>query len=164
MLDQSREQPMSVGKMTLQRFNGEEIYSVESATIEHYKDEDGSYAVTFRAETGAPPIQTLPDTAELRRKPFAEVTLHLRKIPALALVAGRSFSLPKGRDERTQEYHTNFYYCERDTMEDNEIVILERDGLRVRTRVNGTVTDVNYYDGSKPRTKVIVEADFTLST
>jgi hypothetical protein len=52
---------MSVGKMTLHRFNGDEIYSVESATIEHMKDEDGSYLVTFRAETGDTPIQTLPD-------------------------------------------------------------------------------------------------------
>jgi hypothetical protein len=48
-------------------------------------------------------------------------------------------------------------------MDENEITIVERDGLRVRARITGTTTDVNYYDGSKPRTKVVVEADFTLS-
>ena len=51
--------------MTLHRFNGDEIYHVESATIEHYKDEDGQFAVTFRADAGAVPIQTLPDTYAL---------------------------------------------------------------------------------------------------
>jgi hypothetical protein len=149
--------------MTLYRFNGIEIYDVESAIIEHYRDGDGLFAVTLRADASAIPIQTLPDTASLNAQPFAEVTLHLPKIPALAFQVGRTFTLPKGYDEDTQEDRTNFYYCEHESMNENEVVILERDGLRVRARLTGTVTDVNYYDGSKPRTKVVVEADFTLS-
>jgi hypothetical protein len=154
---------MSVGKITLHRFNGDEIYSVESATIQHYKDEDGLFTVTFRAEAGAVPIQTLPDTASLRSQPFAEVTLHISKLPALAFQAGSAFTVPKGFDEQSQEHLTNFYYCEHETMDENEITIMERDGLRVRARITGMTTDVNYYDGSKPRTTVVVEADFTLS-
>jgi hypothetical protein len=152
---------MSVGTMTLQRFNGEEAYAVESATIEHYKDEeDGVYAVTFRAETGGAPIRTLPDTESLHAHPSAEVTLHLRKLPALALKPGQAFTLPKGYDDG--EYQTNFYYSEHEPMDNNEVTILQRDGLRVRARLTGTTTDVNFYDGSKPDTKVVVEADFTL--
>lgn len=149
--------------MTLHRFNGDEIYHVESATIEHYKDEDGQFAVTFRADAGAVPIQTLPDTASLRSQPFAEVTLHIPKLPALAFWAGCTFTVPKGYDERSREPLTDFYYCEHETMDENEITIMERDGLRVRARITGMTTDVNFYDGSKPRTKVVVEADFTLS-
>lgn len=153
---------MSVGTMTLHRFNGEEVFAVDSATIEHYKDEDGLYAVTLRAEACGPPLRSLPDTESLHAEPFAEVTLHLPKPPAAALMPGRMFSLPKGYDERTREYHTNFYYCEHEPMDDNEVVILKRDGLKIRARLTGTTMDVNFYDGSKPATKVAVEADFTL--
>jgi hypothetical protein len=154
---------MSAGKMILHRFNGDEIYNVELATIKHHKDEDGSFSVTFRADTSTPPVQTLPDTESLHAKPFAEWTFTLPKIPALALQASRSFTMPEGYDKRTHEYYTNFYYCEHEPMDENEMVILERDDLRIRIRLTGMTTDVNYYDGSKPRTKVLVEADFTLS-
>ncbi len=37
----------------------------------------------------------------------------------------------------------------------------DEDDLRVRAPLLGTTTDVNFYDGSKPDTKVIVEADLT---
>ena len=153
---------MSVGTLTLQRFNGEEAYAIESATIEHYRDERGAYAVTFRAETGGAPIHTLPDTESLHAQPFAEVTLHLSKPPALALKPGQTFTLLKGYDKGTGEYHTNFYYCEHEPMDNNEVAVLRRDGLNVRARLSATTMDVNFYDGSKPDTKIIVEADFTL--
>ena len=153
----------AVGTMTLHRFNGDEIYSIESATIEHYKNEDGLFSVTFRAETSETPIQTLPDTEPLRAQPFAEWTLTMPKIPGLLLRAGSTFTIPKGYSNQAQDYVTNLYYCEHEPMDENEIVVLERDRLRVRARITGVATDVNHYDGSKPPTKVKVEADFTLS-
>lgn len=153
---------MSVGKMTLHRFNGDEIYSVESATVEHYKHADGAFSVTFRAESGNPPLQTLPDTEPLRAQPFAEWTLTLPEIPSLVLRAGNIFLIPLGYCE-SEGYVTDLYYCEHEQMDENQIVILERDRLRVRARITGMARDVNYYDGSKPPTKVVVEADFTLS-
>ena len=153
---------MGVGRLTLHRFNGDEIYNVESATINHYQEGDGSYSVTFRAEAGDTPIQTLPDTALLHAQPFAEWTLTLPKNPALLLRAGNSFIIPKGYSEQAQDYVTNLYYCEHEPMDENEIVVLERDGRRVHARITGVAEDVNHYDGSKPRTKVVVEADFIL--
>ena len=149
--------------MTWHRFNGDEVYDLESATIEHYKDEDGSFSVTFRADAAAPPIQTLPDTEALHVKPFAEWTFNLPKIPVLALQAGHNFMMLKAYDDRTRDYYTNFYFYEHEPMDENELNILERHGLIVRARLTGMTTDVNYYDGSKPRTKVVVEADFTLA-
>jgi len=153
---------MSLGTITLHRFNGDEIYAVESATIEHYKDEDGFYLVTFRAEAGKTPIQTLPDTESLRAQPFTEWTLTLPKLPGVLFRVGSVFTIPKGYREQARDYVTNLYYCEHEPMDENEIVVLERDRLRVRARITGMATDVNHYDGSKPRTKVVVEADFTL--
>src|ERR1022692_231362 len=78
-------------------------YSVESATIQYYKDEDGLFAVTFRANAGTVALQTLPDTASMRKKPFAEVTLHIPKLPALAFRVGSTFTVPKGFDDSTRE-------------------------------------------------------------
>ena len=153
---------MSVGKLTLRRFNGEEIYRVESATIEHFKDGDGAYSVTFRAETGDAPIQTLPDTESLQAQPSAEWTVTMPKTPAVLLRSGSRFAIPAGWSEQAQDFITNFYYCEHEPMDENEITVVERVGLRVRARITGFTTDVNHYDGSKPRAKVVVEADFTL--
>jgi hypothetical protein len=153
---------MSTGLMTLHRFNGDEIYSVESAVITHCKDEDGAYSITFRAETGATPIQTLSDTKSLRAQPSAEWTLTQPKIPAVVLRAGARFVIPQGYNKETGEYATNFYYCDHESMDENEITIIERAGLLVRARITAAATDVNFYDGSKARMKVVVEADFTL--
>jgi len=47
-------------------------------------------------------------------------------------------------------------------MDNNQVAILERDGLRVRARLTGTTKDVNFHDGSKSGTKIVVEAVFTL--
>ncbi|WP_395738042.1 hypothetical protein [Prosthecobacter sp.] len=153
---------MSTGTLTLHRFNGDEIYPVVSATIRHHKDEDGAYAITFRAETCGPPIQTLPDTESLHAQPSAEWTLTQPKIPAVVLRTGARFAIPQGYDETTGEYLTNLYYCDHEPMDENEIVVLERSGLQVRARITALATDANFYDGSKARMKVVVEADFTL--
>jgi hypothetical protein len=154
---------MAVGTMMLHRFNGEEIYEIEEATISSHKVSNGIVAVTFLAKAGKVPLKTLPDTISLRAQPFAEVILHMSPGQLAALGNGQKFLLPKGYDEETSEYLTNFYYCEHEPMDDNEVVILERSGAQVSAQVSGSVVDVNFYDGSKPRTKVVVNAMFTLA-
>ena len=149
--------------MTLHRFNGDEIFNVESATIDYYIDEGRSYATTFRADVSIPPIQSLSDTEELRAKPFVEITIQLPKVPSLMLQKGRSFSLARGYNDASGEYLTNFYYCEHELMDNIEIVVVARKLDRVQLRITGTTMDVNYYDGSKPATKVEIEAEFILS-
>ena len=153
---------MSVGTMTLHRFNGDEIYSVQSATIKEHETESGMFAITFKAEASWPPIKMLHDTESLQAKPTAEITIQVAKPADLILKAGATFSLAKGYDETTREYFTNFYYREHEPMDENEIEVLERKELKIQISILGTVTDVNYHDGSKPRTKVTIAADFTL--
>jgi hypothetical protein len=153
---------MSVGTMTLYRFNGEEAFSIESATISYYTDEDGQFATVFRADAAQEPIQTLPDTEDLRVKPFAEVTLRLSKHPGIALLTGRSYSLPHGYDKASGEHLTNFYYCEHELMDDIVISVLRRHGCLAQLNITGTTIDVNHYDDSKPRTKIVIDAEFVL--
>lgn len=148
--------------MTLHRFNGDEIYSVQLATIKEHKSDSGLFAITFRAETAWPPIKMLPDTECMRAKPTAEITIHVADPAPLILKAGATFSLPKGYAESTRKHHADFYYGEHEPMDENEIEVLERKGLEIQISIVGTVPDVDRCDGSKPRTKITIVADFTL--
>lgn len=154
---------MTVGTITLHRFNGDEIYNVAEATVDFYVAEDGLFATTFRAEADSLPIQTLPDTEELRAQPFAELMLYLPKHPGVTLLSGRSCRLARGYHDASGESLTNFYYCNHQIVDNVEITVLKRHGDRARLRITGTTVDVNFYDGSKPRTKLSIDADFTLT-
>jgi hypothetical protein len=153
---------MTVGTMTLQRFNGAEIFSVGSASVAYLTDEEDRYVITFRADADEIPIQTLPDTEVLHAHPFAEITLRLTKHPGAALLTGRSYFLPRGYDDASGEYLTNFYYFEHEVMDDIEINVVKRHMDHAQLCITGTTTDVNYYDGSKPATRVLIDAEFTL--
>lgn len=76
------------------------------------------------------------------------------------MITDRSVITPNP-DEESEDYVTRIYYCEHQEMDDNLIEVLERDGKRFRVRITGTCADVNFYDGSKPRTSVTIDAWFT---
>ena len=149
--------------MTLQRFNGDEVFGVDEATVAFYVAENRSFATTFRADAADAPIQTLPDTEELHAKPFTELMLYLPTHPELALLTGQSFTLARGYDDASGEHLTNFYYCEHELVDDVEITVIQRHLDRAHLRITGTTIDVNYYDGSKPPTKILIDAEFTLT-
>jgi hypothetical protein len=56
---------------------------------------------------------------------------------------------------------TTFYYCDHADTDDNIIEIVAVDGDRIKLRLSGSTIDVNYYDDSKPRTVILVEAWFS---
>ena len=51
-------------------------------------------------------------------------------------------------------------YCEHAALRDNRIRVVARDGDRFHLRWTATVRDVNYYDGSKPPTRVEIQGEF----
>lgn len=59
---------------------------------------------------------------------------------------------------------TNFYYCEHENTESNMIEVLAADEERLLLRLTGETIDVNFYDGSKLRTKLSVETWFLRDT
>src|SRR5262249_21361250 len=77
-----------------------------------------------------------------------------------ALLPGAGFSVPRGYDKSCGGHVTNFYYCEHEGTENNLIQILKSDGDRLLLRLTGETIDVNFYDGSKPPTKLRVETWF----
>jgi hypothetical protein len=149
--------------MTLQRFNGDEVFDLKEATVDFYIAEDRSFATTFRADAATPPIKALPDTEGLHAQPFAELMLYLPKHPGITLLTGRSCALARGYDDASGEHLTNFYYCEHELVDNVEITVINRHADRARLRITGTTVDVNYYDGSKPPTKILIDAEFTLT-
>ena len=151
---------MSIGTMTLHRFNGDEIFPVEKAIVECFKNEE-EVSLTFRADASEKPIKTLPDTETLKAHPFYEVILSSKSFDIHNFVGNR-YELASGYDEETDEYLTDFYYCEHEVIDDNTIEVVEQHGDLFKIRMIGSTIDVNYYDGSKPQTKVIVEALFKI--
>jgi hypothetical protein len=104
--------------------------------------------------------KSLPDTESLSAEPNAEVEVTVSTLNPNKLV-GQTFAIQSGNDEVNQSFIARIYYVEHDFLNDNKIEILGQAGNVFHVRWTGTTTDVNYYDGSKPDTKVEIEGDFT---
>lgn len=152
---------MALGTLTLHRFNGDEAFSVSEATILYFCDEQGA-TVQFEVKTEAEPVKTLPDTRDLRGHAHGIWQFSLPSFNPGEIV-GKIFSIPQGYDETSEEYLALFYYVDHQPIDSNEIRILGRDGDLFRVQITGQVPDINYYDGSKPPTTVVIDASFTLS-
>ena len=149
---------MSAGILTLNRFNGQEQFLISEASILHYED-DGKFLLSFEIATKGEAIKTLPDTKELRAQPNAEFNVQVNDFYWDNLV-GKQFAIPKGYDEETGDYLSLFYYCEHEATDDNLIEVVERSGDKFHVIITATCIDVNYYDDSKPRTKIEIDAWF----
>jgi hypothetical protein len=152
---------MPIGTLTLHRFNGDEIYNVSEATIRYFVRGDCVH-MDFRVNTEDKPVQTLPDTEELHVRPNGQWQT---VVPIFGLKDwnGRTFSIPQGYDEESAEYLTNLYYVEHETIDENQISVLEHEGERLLVQITGMMPDVNYYDDSKPPTQVEIIANFSIA-
>ncbi len=151
---------MAIGTLTLHRFNGDEAFAVSTATALAMPDGD-HVRLNLEIETDERPLKTLPDTETLAAQPNAEVTIWLPKAELASLV-GRRFSVPSSWDAEAEDHVSRFYYCEHEGIDENVVEFVERKGDELHVRWTGTTIDVNYYDGSKPPTRVEVDAWFTL--
>ena len=76
-------------------------------------------------------------------------------------LVGRRFT-PTRRDQNDDPPGT-IYYVEHDELRECEVEVLSRDGAVFEVRLYGVTTDVNYYDGSKPDTRVEARGRFTFA-
>src|SRR5690349_18356027 len=120
------EELMGVGKFGLHRFNGDEEYEIQTATILGVHDEDG-FRLWFEAETDGVCLKSLPDTAELHGSPRAEIAVALKKIEPDKLV-NSTFMVPFGYDEDVEDHIATIYYVEHEDLDNNEIRVLSKDG------------------------------------
>jgi hypothetical protein len=122
-------------------------------------DEDG-IRLWFEAMTGGKAIKTVPDTAEYPTNPNAEVAVSLKNLDPSKLV-GKQFLVLSGYDEEIEDHVATIYYYEHEDLNDNVIEITAQDSNRFHVRWTGTTGDVNFYDDSKPKTRVEIEGEFT---
>jgi len=150
--------PSPDGQFILHRFNGDEVYAFESAVMLAYETGQG---VTLWFEVKGDPenAQRCEDTSEMGVSPNAEVGIDLPKLDVDKL-AGREFSIPGSPSGDDDPCMSILYYCEHAPLWDNRITVVSRVGDWFRLRWTAVTEDVNYYDGSKPPTRVEIEGEF----
>ncbi|MFF3733454.1 hypothetical protein ACFYXM_24860 [Streptomyces sp. NPDC002476] len=151
----------SGGRFVLHRFNGDEVYRIAFADIWVCAAEgsEGPVTLWFEVAADSDGARRCEDTEALGMAPTAEVGVELPGIDVDALV-GREFVMPGVRDDDEDSCMSLLYYCEHQPLRDNRINVLSRDGDRFRLRWTARTQDVNYYDGSKPPTRIEIEGDF----
>jgi hypothetical protein len=148
--------------LVLERFNGFESYPIELAEWNLYKDEkNGMMNLWICLSAGAGTIQH-EDTEYLNGKPNWELNLVEPNLSEESIRSGFTATIPECYDESRDGWITVFYFCSHEGTDKNTIEIIEVDvdGDRVRFRIGGETIDVNYYDGSKPPTKLTVDGWF----
>ena len=148
----------SLGTLTLERFDGREVFTISSATIFLGPAEEGVH-LSFDIETGIV-LETLPDAEGYGREPNAEFNLNVAQHSWTEFV-GQRFEIAGGIDPETGDQATRLYYFEHEPTFDTVIHVLEQSAERYLVNIEGTCEDLNHYDGSKPRTRFRIEAWFT---
>ncbi len=147
-------------ELILDRFCGRETYPIKSATWNLYTDDELQMSTLCLSVEAGPGTILHEDTKSLNAEPSWEVNVVEMNLPLSALAAGAVFHVPEGYDEARGGHVTNFYYCEHEGSDENIVEILAIDGERLLVRLQGETVDVNFYDGSKPATKLSVETWF----
>ncbi|MFB6946475.1 hypothetical protein [Streptomyces sp. NPDC056305] len=152
------------GRFVLHRFNGDEVYRFRSAEMwlgcatDDGPDADAVLWFELAADDDA--IQRCEDTADAGMAPTAEVGIGLVVAEADAdRLVGRTFVMP-GASDGEDSCMSLLYYYEHEPLRDNRITVISRHGDRFRLRWTAVCEDVNFYDGSKPATRVEIDGEF----
>ncbi len=152
---------MSVGTFTLHRFNGDEVFAVSEAKMRYFVGES-CVTLDFEVDTEEEPLRvTPPDMEGIGDHPNVEWQTCVPTFDPEDFV-GKSLQIPKGYDDDREEYVSIIYYYEHQKVDNSQINVIARDADAYRVQITGTTEDLNYYDGSKPPTKIVVDANFTL--
>jgi hypothetical protein len=144
--------------LKLIRFCGDEYFPIIRATWFINKGNEFD-ELWFEIETTEGTILS-EDTKKLNAKPHWQLTYITKKLDRNNLRIGFKAEISNGYNEEIDDTITNFYYCEHQQTDNNLIEILKTDGEKLYVRITGETMDVNYYDGSKPNNKIIVETWF----
>jgi hypothetical protein len=148
-------------ELWVNRFLGLEIYHIETAEWNLYRDEeDGRMNLWVKLDCDKA-IKQFEDTEYTNTIPNWEINL---VEPEIVISEGFEAAVPEGYDESRGGWITNFYACSHDGSDKNTIQILKEEGDKLLIRLTGEIVDPNFYDDSKPRSKLLVETWFTKNT
>ena len=146
--------------LILDRFNGIEGYPIELAEWNLYRNKESGLMNLWICLRAGKAIFQQEDTQYLNAQPNWELNLVDANISESSIKAGFNATIPECYDESKDGWITVMYFCDHQGTDRNSIEIVEVDGSRVRFRLRGDTTDVNYYNGSKPETKLSVDTWF----
>lgn len=152
------------GTLTLIRYNGTEKHAlVESKAYatRTQVNERLQIMLWFETETDPQPLQHLPDSDELLNNPDAELTIYLHTLK-LDEFAPLEFAIAHGYNENSRSLDARLYYFEHQEVNDNRGRIEYRGNGVFYVSWTGSTMDVDYYDGSKPDTRLELEGEFTM--
>lgn len=147
--------------LVLQRFCGRETYPVVRGTWNIFHDEGLDVPTLCIQLNAGPGVELQEDTKDLRAEPAWEINYVSSTLKESSVEPGAKFSVPLGYDEALGGYVSNFYYCSHEATDENLIEILAVEGSTLLVRLSGRTTDVNFYDGSRPPTRLSVEVRLT---
>jgi hypothetical protein len=150
--------PPPEGRFILHRFNGDEVYRLASAKMSAHTS-DGGVTLWFDAKSEREGAQRCEDTDEIGAAPNASVGVENESLAPDELV-GRVFLMQGTKTDDEDSCMSLLYYCEHQPLRENRIEVVSQAGDCFRVRWTGVTQDVNYYDGSKPRTRVEIEGVF----
>jgi hypothetical protein len=145
-------------RFILHRFNGDEVYRIQSAVMFGIA-EDAGVTLWFEAKADREGAVWCADTVEIGTAPNASVGIDLLELDPDQLV-GVEFVHEGTKSDDEDSCRSLLYYCEHQPLRENRIVVVSRAGDRFRVRWTAVTQDVNYYDGSKPPTRVEIEGEF----
>ena len=148
-----------VGRLVLHRFCGDEEYVLSTAEMLAYREGDG-VRLWFDAASNGECLRSQPDTAESRPEPSVSIRVDLPALVPGELVGQRFF--PTDRDPIADLPGTIFYFDTYELLEPT-VHVVGQAGHVFEVRISGACTDVNYYDGSKQRTRVELNGRFTFT-
>ena len=155
---------MTQSTFTLNRFNGREVFAIANAEISVEKN-DETLLLNFTAGGQLPALEkTCEDTAEFEEKPYIELIVVLQdaaKTFSFKDFVGRKFEIQEAMDPWLGDFVANFYYFKGQHAHSCFIEVLSQiNPTHYRVKITAKVADVNWYDGSKPETSIVIEADF----
>lgn len=153
--------PLSADLMSLKRFSGHEFYPIAKAEWNLYQHPENGTSVLWIKLAADFAVSQQEDTLPLNGQPIWEINLIENNLIKTDLIPGFRREIPAGYVESKDAIRlTNFYYCSHEDSNDNVIEITAADGDNLKIRLNGTTTDVNFYDDSKSDTSLTVETWF----
>ena len=142
--------------LKLIRFCGIEIFPIIEAIWYIHKEKDTNW---FLLEVQTNSGITCDHEEEV--KPFWKLIYNVKNLNEEDLRTSFKIEIPNGNESVSDwENVTNFYYFEHEPTHNNTIEILDRNDKKLFIRIECEVADVNWYDGSKPDNKIIVETWF----
>jgi hypothetical protein len=143
---------MNINTLRLHRFNGIEEFLLGECNVRMI-DGDTYDHLNIDFFTQSPAVHVLEDTAENPTKPCGEIDIIAKRI-IVKNIPGKTFEIKESFNEQYGDNVTRFYYYEHVEIRDVVIKFIQRDGEKILIEITGYIQDVNYYDGSKPDTKI----------